>query len=66
MYLFWAHQNDPLSLSFVNDEHTYDKKMAGSGRKIVIYQYVSFPIKLYLLYLTQIVPVKNLALNIIW
>ena len=33
----------------MNDEHTYDKKMAGSGHKIVIYQYVSFPIKLYLL-----------------
>ena len=33
----------------MNDEHTYGKKMAGSGHKIVIYQYVSFPMRLYLL-----------------
>ena len=44
-----APQNDCLNLSFVKDEHTYGKKMAGNGGNIVIYQYLSFPIRLYLL-----------------
>ena len=41
-----APQNDRLNLSFVEDEHTYGKKMAGNGCNIVIYQYLSFLIRL--------------------
>ena len=41
-----APQNDRLDLSVVKDENTYDKKMAGNDRTIVIYQYLSFPIRL--------------------
>ena len=33
----------------MKNEHTYGKKMAGNGRNIVIYQYLSFPIRLYYL-----------------
>ena len=30
-----------------SNEYTYGKKMTGNGRNIVIYQYLSFPIRLY-------------------
>ena len=43
-----ASQNDCLNLSFVKDKHTYGKKMARKGPTTVVYQYLSFPIRVYL------------------
>ena len=40
-----ASQNDRLSLSFVKDKHTHGKKMARKGPTTVVYQYLSFPIR---------------------
>ena len=42
-----AHQNDRLNLSFVKDKHTYGKKMARKYPTTVVYQYLSFPIRVY-------------------
>ena len=38
-------QNVRLNLSFVKDKHTYGKKMARKGPTTVVYQYLSFPIR---------------------
>ena len=40
-----ASQNDRLNLSFVKDKHTNGKKMARKGPTTVVYQYLSFPIR---------------------
>ena len=42
-----ASQNDRLNLSFVKDKHLYGKKMARKGPTTVIYQYLSFLIRVY-------------------
>ena len=34
----WALQDDRQNLSFVKDDHTYDKKMVRKGRTKVIYK----------------------------
>ena len=44
----YAPQNNRLNLSFVNDEYTDAKQMARNGRKTVIYESVSFRIRVYL------------------
>ena len=46
-----ASQNDHLNLSFVKDKHTYGKKMARKGPTTVVCQYLSFPIRVYFIFL---------------
>ena len=42
-----ASQNDHMNLSFVKDKHSFGKKMARKNPTIVVYQYLSFPIRVY-------------------
>ena len=49
-----ASQNDRLNLSFVKDKHAYGKKMARKGPTSVVYQYLSFPIRVYLCHLMKV------------
>ena len=49
IYTCSTSQNDRLNLSFVRDKHTYGKKIAIKGPTTVVYQCLSFPIRVYFL-----------------